>query len=124
MVGFRCWTLLSRHSSVVRIVPFPLTSIEPPSITTRVLPDSGRISRAWAEFAIRLPIFSSWRQLEYLAQALKRNLRARMFDSRSCRLSWAPAPAPQGRFRKMQPESRSQERFVGQRWKRTFLTEA
>src|SRR5580704_13523790 len=115
MVGFRCWTLLSRHSSVVRIVPCPLTSIEPPSSTTRVLLDSGRISRAWEAFAIRLPIFSSRRQLEYLAQALKRNLRAGVFDSGSSRLSWAPVSAPLGRFRKMQPESRSQERLVGQR---------
>ena len=31
-----------------------------------------------AAFAIRLPIFSSCRQLEYFAQALKRNSRARL----------------------------------------------
>src|SRR5260370_38416105 len=73
--------LLSRHSSVVSRVPQPLTSIEPPSITTRVSQDNGRNSRAPVAFAIRLPIFSSCRQLEYLAQALKRNLRASRLES-------------------------------------------
>ena len=33
--GFRCWTVLSRHSSVVSISPCPLTPILPPSSTTR-----------------------------------------------------------------------------------------
>ena len=34
--GFRCWTSLSRHSSVVSIVPSPSQSMLPPSSTTVV----------------------------------------------------------------------------------------
>ena len=33
--GLRCWTSESRHSSVVRRMPAPLTSMEPPSRTMR-----------------------------------------------------------------------------------------
>src|SRR5712692_775656 len=81
MAGLRCWVLLSRHSSVVSRVPWPLTSMEPPSRTTRVLAWMGRISRAPAALAMRLAIFSSCCQLEYLAQALKRHLMARRLAS-------------------------------------------
>src|SRR6266851_1800363 len=113
--------------------------MEPPSSTTRLLPWMGRISRARAAFAMRLPILSSCCQFEYLAQALKHHLMARRLASgaeapffltvASARLkpcpSWfsrARAPAPH--FTKVQPESRGQTRLVGQRWKRTFLLRA
>src|SRR5713226_9467327 len=145
MAGLRCWVLLSRHSSVVSRVPWPLTSMEPPSRTTRVFAWMGRISRAPAALAMRLAIFSSCCQLEYLAQALKRHLMARrlasgaeapfLLTAASARLKPCPpvaaelcsacageSPAPH--LTKVQPESRVQTRLVGQRWKWTLSLRA
>ena len=137
MPGLRCCSGLSRHSSVVSSAPLPFTSIEPPSSTTRCLAKSGRTSIAPAALATRLPIFSSRRQLGYLAQALKRHLTARMAELRSAGQSGAPVPpwfvasvgqpraaVPTYFVRKVQPESRVQTRSVGQRWKRTFFARA
>src|SRR5712692_9621307 len=99
----------------------------------------GRTSWARAALAMRLPIFSSCCQLEYLAQALKRHLTAARrasgagapffltdasarLDPCPPRLSRAGAPAPH--FAKVQPESRVQTRLVGQRWKRRLSLRA
>src|SRR2546428_12062102 len=88
----------------------------------------GRTSWARAALAMRLPIFSSCCQLEYLAQALKRHLTAARrasgagapffltvasarLDPCPPRLSRAGAPAPH--FAKGQPEARGQTAFVG-----------
>src|SRR2546430_15408517 len=76
MPGLRCWISLSRHSSVVSRVPRPLTSIEPHSRTTSLLRNTAWISRALADCDMRLEISWSCFQLEYLAQALKRQVMA------------------------------------------------
>src|SRR3982074_123905 len=107
--------------------------MEPPSNTTRELLDDGRTSRTPAASVMRLPIFSSCRQLEYLAHALKRNLRASAGSCRDSRpfgklragsrLSGRAKPGSCG-VKKMQPESRVHTRFVGQRWKCRFVERA
>src|SRR5208282_774719 len=87
---------------------------------------SGRISSAPAVSAIRLPIFSSWRQLEYLAHALKRNfvaskllggwpILAAFFAARVGNLAGV---------RNIHPESRIQTRLVAQQWNRMFFDSA
>ena len=106
--GLRCWTSERRHSSVVRRMPSPLTSMEPPSRTRRWgLPSvpviSGRNSSMPLSLATWWGIWSSRCQLGYFAQALKRQL--------------VMAMLPSGFLTKMGPESRSQTRSVSQWWK-------
>src|SRR5213080_1416083 len=71
--GFRTWTAgSSRHCSVVRSVPRPLTSMLPPSSTTSRSPARARNSRRPSRFATRSGTWSSRFQSAYFAQALKR----------------------------------------------------
>src|SRR5207245_9332637 len=96
----------------------------------------GRTSWARTAFAMRLPIFSSRCQLEYLAHALKRHLMAARraswaeapfflrdasapLESYASRLSQARVPAPD--FAKVQPAPLGQTRLAVHRRKRGLV---
>ena len=94
------------HSSVVRIVPAPFTSMAPPSSTTGRSPWTIGRSSASSAFAARSGSFTSFLQFAYLDQPSNRN--------RAIAL-------PPGRVTQIGPVSRIQPRSVGQRrsWTRS-----
>src|ERR1700680_2288748 len=103
--GLRAWIRLSRHCSVVSIVPSPFTSMLPPSKTTRRPRKVGDhifhfILDASLSFAA-----SSFFQSSYFAHALKRQFVA--------------AVSPLLPRTKIGPKSRIHPRLVGTRKKST-----
>src|ERR1700733_2357097 len=69
--GLRAWIGLSKHSSVVSIVPRPLTSMLPPSRTTRRPRCVGDHIFHFSFLASLSFAASSFFQSSYFAQALK-----------------------------------------------------
>ena len=110
---------------MVSRVPCPLTSMEPPSSTTRACSCDGQgISAALAACAMRRADFFVVLVVRIFCPGVEAPFDGGEVEQPSVARLRRAGDARALATTKVQPESRVQTRSVGQRWKRTFLFRA